>query len=396
VTRAAAVVFLIGAVALAGPVAVLVDGREVDILRLAQADGRQARFERADGAWAVPTNTLVSAGDQTDPSPDETAVFNLYLANGDRLHGTVAGTGEVVTLSHESIRGLAVPLDRVRAVCFGRLLQGLQAKYSEVFRAELARGRDVVVVQRDTRPFPIHARVLAIGEKALDVLVGERRRSLPLHKVYGFVRAVDARDGIEAKGILVRLRLQGNAHVTLPLDRITADAVLSGDAVIERKLVRRIEFAGGHIAHLSDFDPIDVKEVALFGKAPRWRRDAMVFGGPLRLSGRTYARGLGVHAHSRLEFVLGARWRYLFVRCGIDDSAGAEGRAIFRLYGDGKLLKEIGVHRGGPDEPVLLDVKGVDRLVLEAAPGDSYTSDFCNWAEARVFNADPADVPRKK
>ena len=28
----------------------------------------------------------------------------------------------------------------------------------------------------------------------------------------------------------------------------------------------------------------------------------------------------------------------------------------------------------------------IDRLVLEALPGDSYTSDLCDWAEARVYN----------
>ena len=32
----------------------------------------------------------------------------------------------------------------------------------------------------------------------------------------------------------------------------------------------------------------------------------------------------------------------------------------------------------------------MDRLVLEADPGESYTSDFCDWAQARVFNA-PSD-----
>jgi hypothetical protein len=51
------------------------------------------------------------------------------------------------------------------------------------------------------------------------------------------------------------------------------------------------------------------------------------------------------------------------------------------------LLKEVTCRRGEGSVPVLLDVRGVDRLVLEAEPGDSYTSDFCDWAQARVFNA---------
>ena len=41
--------------------------------------------------------------------------------------------------------------------------------------------------------------------------------------------------------------------------------------------------------------------------------------------------------------------------------------------------------------PLHLDVKGVDRLVLEVEPGTSYISDFCDWADARVFNARPEE-----
>jgi len=75
------------------------------------------------------------------------------------------------------------------------------------------------------------------------------------------------------------------------------------------------------------------------------------------------------------------------VRCGIDDAAGPEGDAIFRVHGDGRLLKEVRHRRGEEPVAVHLDVAGVDRLVLEAVPGTSYISDFCDWAEARVFNA---------
>ena len=393
--RVAAVILLIGAAAFAGS-AVFVDGRKVDRANLAEANAENARFELRGRDWTVPTKTLVAYDTLPVASPDESVVFNLYLSNGDRLHGTVVGQDNGLALTHDGIEGMTVPLDRVRAVCFGRLLQGLQTKYAEAFRAELARGQDVVVVQRDTRPFPIRARVTVIGEKALTVIVGDQRRELPLHKVYGFVRAVDTPDPAARKGMYMVLRLRDGGHATLPLEAIERERIRAGKVTIDRAGVSRIEFTGDHVAHLSDFDPIRVKEVALFGKAPTWRRNAMVFGGPLRLHGTTYARGIGVHAYSRIEYVLGARWRYFFVRCGIDDAAAPEGAAVFRLYGDGKLLKEIGARQGQRPEPALLDVEGIDRLVLEASPGDSYTSDFCDWAEARVFNAKPVAPPEEK
>ena len=60
--------------------------------------------------------------------------------------------------------------------------------------------------------------------------------------------------------------------------------------------------------------------------------------------------------------------------------------ATFRVIGDGKVLHEVKRRRG--EEPAVLrvDISGGDRLVLEALPGASYTSDLCDWAEARVFN----------
>jgi hypothetical protein len=247
----------------------------------------------------------------------------------------------------------------------------------------------MVVAIRDAHPTPFPARVMEVGEGALVVRAGADRQELPADKVYGFVREGEGGTG-EPEGLVVRLHLAGGEQVTLPLERVTEASVEGGGARVRRETIARIEFLGPHLGHLSDLDPIDVKETALFGDPAPWRRDAMVLGGPLRLGGKTYARGLGVQAKSRLEFVLGGRWRALFLRCGIDDAAGGEGDAVFRVLGDGKVLAEVRRRHGEAPAPLRLGVDGVDRLVLEALPGDSWVSDFCDWAEARVFD-EPAE-----
>ena len=122
-----------------------------------------------------------------------------------------------------------------------------------------------------------------------------------------------------------------------------------------------------------------------FGRLRVLKIDPHRLGGPLQLNGVRYANGIGAQARSRIEFALGGRWDRFFVLAGIDDAASREGQAIFRVYGDGKLLKEITRRRGDRPAAMSLDVKGVDRIVLEALPGDSYTSDLCDWAEARVY-----------
>ena len=375
-TRAALVVALLGAVALAAPGTTLVTGEELAGFRLESVANGSARLEGPDGQRTVPTDKLTAEAGEP---------VNLYLANGDRLRGTVTGAGQTLRFNGKQLKGFAVPLSRVRAVRFGRLMGGLQAKYSRVFERELERGRDVIVIQRDTRPFPIYARVLSVDATTITVRVGQKKREIESKRVYGFVQQVERGEPPEA--ISLRVHLGDGSRVTLPLETIGKNLIRSGETRVGLEAVDRIEFLGAHIALLSDMEPIDVEERALFGDAPRWRRDAMVFGGPLRLDGREWPHGIGVAAYARLENVLGGRWGSLFVRCGIDDRAGREGAAKFRILGDGKLLEEVACERGAKSIPVLLDVSGVDRLVLEAVPGESYTSDFCNWAQARVFNA---------
>lgn len=389
-TRAAAFLFALAAVA-GADTAVLVDGEVLENVTLLRGDAKTVVFQQAGAERTLPAARIVSIAfdTRTDAPPDP---YNLYLANGDRLRGSVSGAGESVRLESRSASGLAFPLASVKAVRFGRLLAGVKAKYVDAFRRELARGRDVVIVQRDTRPFPVYANVLAAGEKTLTVRLGNDRRELELHKIDGFVRTVETPD--DAGGARLRAFLADGGRVTLPLHRITAEHVETADGGrLVRSAITRIELVGEHMRHLSSFEPIDVQQTALFGRPPRWRRDAMVLGGPLRLDGRTYARGIGVQAYSRLEFVLGRRWDAFFVRCGIDDTAGREGEATFRVLGDGKVLAEVTHRQGRPSARIRVDVKGLDRLVLEAVPGDSYISDFCDWAEARVFLAATVQDP---
>jgi hypothetical protein len=370
---------------------VLVDGRELAGARLLGGTATRVTLQRADETTLEVAATQLVAVVESRPAPHPSPhPFNLYLRNGDRLRGEVKGEGETVQLDSPGVAKLRVDLASVTAVRFGRLLVTLEAKYGEVFADEMRRGRDVVVVQRDTRPFPVYARVLSLQEDALRVRIDDQMRDLPYHKVYGFVRAPED-DAVEPQGLRVRVSLSGGGRVTLPFEKITETVIASGETRVGRAHVDRLEFLGDHIAHLSDFDPIGVKEVALFGEAPKWRRDGMVLGGPLRIRGRLYDRGVGVSAYSRLEYALASRWNRFFVRCGIDDAAGPEGDAIFRVHGDGRLLKEVRRRHGEEPGAVHLDVKGVDRLVLEAVPGTSYISDFCDWADARVFNAQPGE-----
>ncbi len=355
------------------------------------ADGR-AILRTPNGDWNVPVANLATAR-LSESTPESAAGSrNLYLHNGDKLDGTITGEGETVRLDSAHVKGLTAPLDSVKAVRFGRLL-GTQAKFEDAFQELLAKNRHAVLMRRGDKPFPLEARVLALTGKTVRVLLGETPRDVDAQKVYGFVRAKEdtapAADVVRARAFLV-----DGGRVTIPLESMDKAELRGGGATIAREAVLRIEIERPLAKRLSELEPINVEEVSLFGKPRPWRRNEMVIGGALRMRGKTYTSGLGVHTRSRIEFVLGGRWKLFFVRCGIDDAAGDEGAAVFRVHRDNEPEpRSAKLTRSDRPVTMRIDVTGVDRLVLEVLPGGSYTSDFCDWADARLSNPEKMDPP---
>ena len=366
------------------PELAFVDGRTAaGVIVRADAEVTIVRIGSTDKP--VPTRHLVAARTGRRASAASPDPFNIYLAGGDRLRGKVEGAGENVSFQSAAVQGLKLPLHKATAVCLGTFFGQVQTNYRDLFFKQQVAGRDAIIVNRGSKPFSFRAAVKEIRKDALVVRMGEQERELARDKVFGFCRAAPS-DGTLPDGVLVRVHLIDGGRITLPLESMDAESIRAGGAVIARNQVARIDFVGNHIAHLSDMQPVSFDAVALFGKAPRWRADEMALGGPMVLNGRVYRRGVGVQAKSRIEYAMGRRWGRLLLVCGIDDAASREGEATFRVIGDGKVLHEVKRRRG--DEPAVLrlDISGVDRLVLEALPGESYTSDLCDWAEARVFN----------
>jgi hypothetical protein len=77
--------------------------------------------------------------------------------------------------------------------------------------------------------------------------------------------------------------------------------------------------------------------------------------------------GLGTHADSHVEYVLGKKYRTFRATAAMSDTSKPGQRPIeFRVLGDGKQLwQSYGMHNPANAQPCLLDITGVDVLVLE-------------------------------
>jgi lysophospholipase L1-like esterase len=108
-------------------------------------------------------------------------------------------------------------------------------------------------------------------------------------------------------------------------------------------------------------------------------------GHTLTLNGKTYAKGLGVHAASDLSFNLNGQYNYFFSDVGIDDEVSS-GSAVFQVWADGVKIYDSGtLNANSPIKSMVVSVAGVKQLrlvVTDAGDGNAY--DHADWAGAAV------------
>jgi len=135
-------------------------------------------------------------------------------------------------------------------------------------------------------------------------------------------------------------------------------------------------------------------------------------GNPIRIGGKVFEAGVGTRATSVLFVKLGGGADHFSASVGADDNPlpppatpTAQPPApppsipiVFRLVGDGRVLHvSKAVVRGDAPEPVNVDVRGVQTLVLQVKPVEGSRAVAANWADARfsVNGAAPVaiDIP---
>ncbi|MFF9623581.1 NPCBM/NEW2 domain-containing protein [Streptomyces griseosporeus] len=107
-------------------------------------------------------------------------------------------------------------------------------------------------------------------------------------------------------------------------------------------------------------------------------------GHPLTLNGTTYAKGIGAHADSDIEFWLGGRCSAFTATAGVDDEIAGYGGVSFSVVADGRTLWSSPTVTGKSD-PVAVDVplSGARHVHLLVKDTDGTKSgDHGDWAQA--------------
>lgn len=185
----------------------------------------------------------------------------------------------------------------------------------------------------------------------------------------------------------------------------------SGDVVaLAREVVDRHEAAepslpeppGNGKTYISDLPFADSQSNPAYGPIERDTEIGQApagDGGPLRIAGTEYAKGLGVNSPTTIDVNLGGKCSVFEAVAGIDDSmdkADAYPSVIFKVHGDGNVLYESDIVRAADPQNLSVDVSGVEILRLEVDPAASVTQtgheaewwDRADWADAAVTCAD--------
>lgn len=150
----------------------------------------------------------------------------------------------------------------------------------------------------------------------------------------------------------------------------------------------KLDFSQGNIAYLSDLDPV-VTAPKLISEPGEFQftylKDRSQRGGPIRLAGVTYPRGLWIYPETSLVYKLTSDYREFKTTVGIDDDTESLSSQVkVTIEGDGRVLFSGLVTRKDKPKELVLDVKGVRELRIAVEQETRFAGNQVSLGEARL------------
>ena len=106
----------------------------------------------------------------------------------------------------------------------------------------------------------------------------------------------------------------------------------------------------------------------------------------MKIAGRTFDKGLGVHATSRLSFNVDPKFTVFAATIGIDDETKNKGDCEFVVLGDGRELFKQRIRPSDGAVEVRVKIEGVKKLTLAVEAGEDLDfADHGDWGDARLI-----------
>ena len=384
--------FAAAALLFAGPPveAVPLDGETVaGSLSALTADAAVVAAE--DGERSVPLTELAELRFGPPPADLPTSEAAVRLRDGSvlavsdatitagRLTATVPGLGE-----------LELPAASVRSVRFRPLPAADVDAWEEL--ATSAPDGDLAVVRRGGKLDRLTGSVGGVGAETVAFLLNGSPVDLPRGRA-NFVGVVFAGPADPAKpAAVVRPHAGGELRVReLAWAAGTLRATLTDGSTVDLPAggVASVDFAAGSVTPLADLPTREPSETTTGWADDPWPvgRDRNLRGDPISIAGRTFDRGLVLHAPATLEWRLPPDARRLRAVLGIEDARRTlgVGEVVVQISGDGKELFSQRITHADDPVPLDLDLAGVRTLTLTVNVGDDpFAGDHLALGNARI------------
>ena len=318
----------------------------------------------------------------------------LHLLGGDQVAGEPASiVGEQLVWNNGAAGEVRVPLSR--AVAITRPGQQPPDRRPTEDVVVLANGDAVrgiiagieggrISMQRSDSPDPLAVPVESVASVQ-----------------FAATGAAGAGGANNAKGFRLRLGDGSSlpaASLTLANGKLEADLGDGRKRPFDLSRVAAIEQVNGPASWLTGRQPLESVYTPYFGTGQDFpaRLNQSVDGGrDLRFGGRTFRRGIGVHAYSRLAYGLDGQYAAFRVQYAVDERLARADMAV-RVKVDDKVVHEKQNVRAGTLSPVIVaDLAGAKKLTLEVDfGGGTDVQDRLVWLEPALLRKKPAEEPK--
>lgn len=360
-------------------------GRLVEVApRLAlETDEGTKQFDWAEILGVRP---LTSGAPHPAAEPSD-APLRFNLADGSSFAGLIvaAAEREFTVQFGEDLRCKLEPA-LLQSITAATLSETIRQKLQEAVREHDGK-EDVVIVAREQDILVLRGAVRRLEPQRLVFFWNQKETPLPWTRVAGVLFAKPTPRGASCTvhlvgGDVLAGRVVGGTDETLTLQSSVFDRL-----ALPWARIARIESRSDRLVFLSDLTPQRYEFEPFFTKQWPFAVDKTLLGGPLRLGGRAYAKGVMMHSRATLAYRLGGAFQRFAAVAGVSDEMGSRGCVTLRVLGNGRVLWEAKEVRGGqPPREVVVNLQGVDELVLQVDyDADLDLSDHACWAFARLI-----------